>query len=96
MPVSQLIVEYYLALLPGIIPSHARARLRLVSVNDASPESLSAKLLARPRLLSHISSLIPDRSRACPARATRSSTSRAFLRRELLTNARGWQNASSG
>jgi pheganomycin biosynthesis PGM1-like protein len=64
MPVSPLIVEYYLALLPGIIPSHARARLRLVSVNDASPESLSAKLLARPRLLSHISSLIPDRSRS--------------------------------
>lgn len=64
MPISPLIVEYYLALLPGIIPSHARARLRLVSVNDASPESLSAKLLARPRLLAHICSLIPDRSRS--------------------------------
>lgn len=64
MPVSPLIVEYYLALLPGIIPSHARARLHLLSVNDASPESLSAKLLARPQLLSHIASLIPDRSRS--------------------------------
>ena len=39
MPVSPLIVEYYLALLPGIIPSHARARLHFVSVNDASPRS---------------------------------------------------------
>jgi hypothetical protein len=64
MPVSPLIVEYYLSLLPGIIPSHARARLHLVSVNDAAPESLSAKLLARPRLLAHITSLIPDRSRS--------------------------------
>jgi len=64
MPVSPLIVEYYLALLPGIIPSHARGRLHLVSVNDASPESLSAKLLARPRLLAHVASLIPDRSRS--------------------------------
>jgi len=64
MPVSPLIVEYYLALLPGIIPSHARSRLHLVSVNDASPEPLSAKLLARPRLLAQISALIPDRSRS--------------------------------
>ena len=27
MPIAPQIVEYYLALLPGIIPSHARARL---------------------------------------------------------------------
>lgn len=64
MPVSPLIVEYYLALLPGIIPSHARARLHLVSVNDSSPQPLSAKLLARPRLLARIGSLIPDRTRS--------------------------------
>jgi hypothetical protein len=61
MPVAPLIIEYYLALLPGIIPSHARARLHMVSVNDASSEPLSAKLLNRPRLLSRIGSLIPDR-----------------------------------
>ena len=30
MPIAPTIVEYYLALLPGIIPSHARARLSLV------------------------------------------------------------------
>ncbi len=64
MPVSPLIVEYYLALLPGIIPSHARGRLRLVSVNDGSAESLSAKLLARPRLLAQIRAQIPDRARS--------------------------------
>jgi hypothetical protein len=64
MPVAQEIVEYYLALLPGVIPSHARARLSLVSVNDSSPLPLSQKLLSRPRLLRQIADLIPDRSRS--------------------------------
>ena len=27
MPIAPAIIEYYLALLPGVIPSHARARL---------------------------------------------------------------------
>ena len=48
MPIAPEIVEYYLALLPGVIPSHARSRLSLVSVDDASPRSLSEKLLERP------------------------------------------------
>lgn len=59
-PIDEDIVEYYLGLLPGVIPSHARRRLRLVSVGDGSPQSLSAKLLARPRLLREIRDLIPD------------------------------------
>ena len=59
-PVSEATVEYYLGLLPGVIPSHARARLTLVPVGDASSDSLSAKLLARPRLLRTIRSLIPN------------------------------------
>jgi hypothetical protein len=61
-PIEEEIVDYYLGLLPGIIPSHARRRLRLVSVGDASPRPLSAKLLARPRVLREIRELIPDRS----------------------------------
>jgi hypothetical protein len=64
MPVAPAIVEYYLALLPGVIPSHARARLSLISVNDSSPRPLSEKLLERPRLLRQIAGLIPDRSRS--------------------------------
>ena len=60
MPISPNIVEYYLALLPGIIPSHARARLSLVAVHDGSPRPLSQKLLERPRLLSRIAALVPD------------------------------------
>ena len=61
-PIDEEIVEYYLGLLPGIIPSHARRRLHLVSVGDSSPQPLSAKLLERPRLLRHVRDLIPDRS----------------------------------
>jgi hypothetical protein len=48
LPIAAEIIEYYLALLPGVIPSHARSRLFLVAVNDASPRSLSQKLLERP------------------------------------------------
>jgi PGM1 C-terminal domain len=58
------IVDYYLGLLPGIIPSHARQRLHLVSPLDGSSRPLSAKLLERPRLLEHIRGFIPDRDRA--------------------------------
>jgi hypothetical protein len=64
LPIAPAVVEYYLALLPGIIPSHARARLSLVSVNDAAPRPLSEKLLERPRLLARIGALIPDRTRS--------------------------------
>ena len=35
MPIKPSIVEYYLALLPGVIPSHAMAGLTLVSVDDS-------------------------------------------------------------
>jgi len=72
MPIAPQIVEYYLALLPGVIPSHARARLSLISVGDASPRSLSQKLLDRPRLLSLIRSLVPNplRSHLVPYNTT--------------------------
>ena len=61
MPIAPEIIEYYLALLPGVIPSHARARLSLVAVHDSSPRSLSEKLLDRPRLLARIAALVPNR-----------------------------------
>ena len=60
MPVDPAVIEYYLSLLPGVIPSHARARLTLVSVGDSSATPLTEKLLARPRLVGQIRSLIPD------------------------------------
>jgi len=64
MPISPEIVEYYLSLLSGVIPSHARARLSLIAVHDASPRSLSEKLLERPGLLHRISALIPNPARS--------------------------------
>jgi hypothetical protein len=60
LPIAPTIVEYYLALLAGVIPSHARSRLDLVAAYDGSARPLSAKLLERPRILERIRSLIPD------------------------------------
>ena len=58
------VVDYYLDLLPGVFAGHARKRLFLVSPLDGSAETLTQKLLARPRLLAHIRSLIPNSDRA--------------------------------
>jgi PGM1 C-terminal domain len=61
--VSETVVDYYLALLPGVIPSHARGRLHMIAAHDGSPRPLSAKLLERPRVLEAIRTRIPDRER---------------------------------
>jgi hypothetical protein len=58
------IIDYYLDLLPGVIPSHARQRLFLPSPMDGSVRPLSEKLLERPRLIERIRSLIMDADRA--------------------------------
>jgi hypothetical protein len=66
------IIDYYLDLLPGVIASHARQRLFLLSPLDGSVRSLSDKLLARPRLIERIRSLImdPDRAHLVPFNTT--------------------------
>src|SRR6266550_3217659 len=64
LAVDPVVVDYYLSLLPGVIPSHARARLHLVSPLDGSSTPLTYKLLARPRLLERIRGLIADPDRA--------------------------------
>src|SRR6266436_1957840 len=66
------IIDYYLDLLPGVIPSHARQRLFLPSPMDGSVRSLSEKLLERPRLIDRIRSLImdPDRAHLVPFNTT--------------------------
>jgi len=63
-PILPSVIDYYLDLLPGVIPSHARPRLHAVAVLDGTPRPLSVKLLERPRLLARIRSLIPDPTRA--------------------------------
>src|SRR5215472_1574478 len=66
------IIDYYLGLLPGVIPSHARQRLFLPSPMDGSVCPLSEKLLERPRLIERIRSLImdPDRAHLVPFNTT--------------------------
>jgi PGM1 C-terminal domain/ATP-grasp domain len=66
------IIDYYLDLLPGVIPSHARQRLFLLSPLDGSVQPLSDKLLERPRLIERIRSLImdPDRAHLVPFNTT--------------------------
>jgi hypothetical protein len=58
--IEPTIIEYYLALLPGVIPSHARARLHLLAAHDSSQTPLTAKILERPRLVEQIRGLIPN------------------------------------
>jgi hypothetical protein len=53
-PIASSVIDYYLHLLPGIPFSHARRRLTLLSCYDSSRETLTEKILARPRLLEHI------------------------------------------
>ena len=59
MPVDPVIIDYYLHLLPGITGFHASARLTLISCYDASPISLTEKILQRPRLVERIKKSIP-------------------------------------
>ncbi len=58
------VVDYYLDLMPGVVSSHARRRLFLVSPLDASPRPLTRKVLERPRLIERIRALVPNADRA--------------------------------
>jgi hypothetical protein len=60
MPVPEVIIDYYLHLLPGITGHHARKRLTLFNCFDTSPKSLTQKILERPRLLERIKQQITD------------------------------------
>ncbi|MFN8355642.1 MAG: peptide ligase PGM1-related protein [Spirosomataceae bacterium] len=59
MPIDPVIVDYYLHLLPGITGWHARKRLVMLSCFDASAQSLTEKILARPRFIETIKRHIP-------------------------------------
>jgi hypothetical protein len=63
-PVHPFVLEYYFQFLAGIPGSHARARLTLLCAYDASPRSLTEKILERPRLLQRIRDGIEDTERA--------------------------------
>jgi hypothetical protein len=61
LPIEPNIIDYYLGLLAGVIPAHAKARLSLVAAHDGGSQPLSAKILERPALVRQIRELIPDR-----------------------------------
>ena len=63
-PVHPMVLDYYFHLLAGIPASHARSRLTLLCAHDASPRSLTEKILERPRLIERIREGIQDPSRA--------------------------------
>jgi hypothetical protein len=63
-PVHPIILEYYLQFLAGIPASHARSRLTLLCADDASPRSLTEKILERPRLIERIRAGIMDPRKA--------------------------------
>jgi hypothetical protein len=52
------IIDYYLHLLPGVPGHHARQRLTFLSADDASAVPLTAKFLARPRLMARLKAAI--------------------------------------
>jgi hypothetical protein len=63
-PILPTVIDYYLGLLPGVIPAHARARLFNPVPHDGSMRPLSLKVLERPRLIRQIRDLVPDKARA--------------------------------
>lgn len=60
VPIDEVIVDYYLHLIPGITGLHARNRLVLLNCNDASSRPLTEKVLLRPRLINQIKNQIPS------------------------------------
>jgi hypothetical protein len=60
VPIDQVIIDYYLHLLPGITGYHARQRLTMLSCYDASAKPLTQKILQRPRLINRIKQKISD------------------------------------
>lgn len=63
-PILPSVVDYYLHLLPGVIPSQARPRLSLISALDGTVRPLTEKLLERPRLIERIRHSLGDPEQA--------------------------------
>ncbi len=64
VPIADVIIDYYLHLLPGITGYHARKRLVQVSCFDSSSKPLTQKILDRPRLIEQLRKHIPDAASA--------------------------------
>ena len=54
------VIDYHLGLLAGVSPADARRRLVLLAADDASPQTLTQKILDRPRLLERLRAATGD------------------------------------
>lgn len=63
-PIHPEIIDYYLHLLVGVPANHARKRLALFCVQDATDRPLSQKVWERPRLVERIRKWVGDPTRA--------------------------------
>jgi hypothetical protein len=77
-PVHPDVVDYYLQLLVGVPAAHARRRLHMLCLYDASTRALTEKVLERPRVLNRLRALIKEHG---PAYLTCYNTT--MLEREL-------------
>lgn len=59
-PIDPVVVDYHLNLLPGVPHAHASRRLTMLSASDASPVTLTRKILERPRLQARIRAAVGD------------------------------------
>lgn len=59
-PVHTDVIDYYLQLLVGVPASHARRRLQMVCLYDASPRALTEKVLERPLVLARLRDWIAE------------------------------------
>ena len=63
-PLHPATIDYLLSLLQGIPMAHARQRLTMLATYDASPRTLTEKILERPRVLERMRRWIGDPERA--------------------------------
>ena len=77
-PIHADIIDYYLQLLVGVPASHARQRLLLVCMYDASTKPLTQKILERPRVIERLRRWIGD-----PSRSYLTVYNSTFLERKL-------------
>lgn len=61
-PVHPDVVDYYLQLLIGVPAAHARRRLEMLSLYDASTRPLTEKVLERPRVLERLRGWVNEHS----------------------------------
>ncbi len=59
-PVHPDVVDYYLQLLVGVPAAHAKRRLQMLCLYDASPRPLTEKVLERPRVLARLREWISE------------------------------------